>query len=658
MVFSLPAFDRIPPGQKYEVVFPRKLHFQHKRDTQSKYPSTVHYEVQLEEEPLVLKLEKTEDLISEDYAETQYMPDGTPKETRPEIQDHCYYQGGVGNDSSSLISISTCNGLSGIIQTQGRRYLIEPLKLTDSEEHAVFPYQAQESTPMTCGVTNTTYMEGNFSKTSLATSNEEKVEFLRSKKYIQLYMVADNAMFKKYNRRIENVKERIFEIVNFVNVVYKQMNIFVALKGIEVWDRNDKFTVVSSAKQNLRQFSKWRTDNLLPRKAHDNAQFITDTDFNSATLGMAYVGTMCSSTHSTGVNQDHSRQSIAVGAVVAHEMGHNLGINHDESHCTCSSGPCIMKPSLSLNTPHEFSLCSHQNYQDFILKKMPMCMKDMPQKTEIQTPPLCGNKFTELGEECDCGTVEECTNPCCDAFTCKLKPGSQCTEGQCCEKCQWMKAGMVCRASKGDCDLKEMCDGQSAECPSDRFRVNGFPCRNGEGYCYNGTCPTLQGQCSELWGQGSVVADDSCFNYNLRGLIYAYCQDSRGNNVPCKPRDVKCGVLHCSGGSSSPISGVPYTIRACKTTSSPTLLAENGTKCGENMVCFRGKCTNIERAFGTSDCASKCPKHAVCDHENQCQCEEGWALPDCGTYTSTSKLTGRKNKMHKTPNTPTAFICP
>ncbi|XP_018110573.2 zinc metalloproteinase-disintegrin-like batroxstatin-2 [Xenopus laevis] len=633
------AFDRIPPGHKYEVVFPRKLHFQHKRDTQSKYPNTVQYEVQLEGEPLVLKLEKTEDLISEDYTETQYLPDGTPKETSPEIQDHCYYQGGVENDSSSLVSISTCNGLSGIIQTRGRRYLIEPLKQTDSEEHAVFPYQAQESTPRTCGVTNTTYMEGNFSKTSFSTNNEERKEFLKSKKFIQLYMVADNSMFNKYSRSTENVRRRIFEIVNFVNVVYKQMNIFVALTGIEVWDRTDKFTVVSSANEDLRMFSEWRKNDLLPRKAHDNAQFITNTDFDGATVGLAYVGTLCSSTLSTGVIQDHSQQSISIGATVAHEMGHNLGMNHDEEpHCTCSSGSCIMEPSLSFNTPREFSLCSHQNYQDFILQKMPLCMTDKPQKTEIQTPPLCGNKFTELGEECDCGTVEECTNPCCDAFTCKLKSEAQCAEGQCCSKCQWTKAGTVCRDSKGDCDLTEMCDGQSAECPSDRFRVNGFPCINGEGYCYNGICPTLQGMCSVLWGPDSVVADDSCFNYNLRGLSYAFCLDSRGNNIPCKPRDIKCGTLHCSGGSERPISGGYYTIGECKTTWSPTFIALNGTKCGENMVCYRGECTSTESAFGSSDCDSKCPKNMVCDHENQCQCEKGWAPPDCSTNTSTNRI--------------------
>lgn len=67
---------------------------------------------------------------------------------------------------------------------------------------------------------------------------------------------------------------------------------------------------------------------------------------------------------------------------------------------------------------------------------------------------------------------------------------------------QFKKAGMVCRPAKDECDLPEMCDGKSGNCPDDRFRANGFPCHHGKGYCLMGACPTLQEQCTELWGPG------------------------------------------------------------------------------------------------------------------------------------------------------------
>lgn len=36
-----------------------------------------------------------------------------------------------------------------------------------------------------------------------------------------------------------------------------------------------------------------------------------------------------------------------------------------------------------------------------------------------------------------CGlSLQECTNPCCNATTCSLNDGAQCAEGECCEDCK------------------------------------------------------------------------------------------------------------------------------------------------------------------------------------------------------------------------------
>lgn len=47
------------------------------------------------------------------------------------------------------------------------------------------------------------------------------------------------------------------------------------------------------------------------------------------------------------ISQDHNDQAIAVGATLAHEMGHNLGMDHDDSSaCTCAGDSCIMAAAL------------------------------------------------------------------------------------------------------------------------------------------------------------------------------------------------------------------------------------------------------------------------------------------------------------------------
>ncbi|KAG8141321.1 hypothetical protein E2320_006954 [Naja naja] len=137
-----------------------------------------------------------------------------------------------------------------------------------------------------------------------------------------------------------------------------------------------------------------------------------------------------------------------VASTMTHELGHNLGIHHDEASCICIPGPCIM------------------------LKKRdrPQCILNKPLSTDIVSPAICGNYFVEEGEECDCGSPADCQSACCDAATCKVGHGAQCDSEECREKCKFKGAETECRAAKHDCDLPELCTGQSAECPTDSLQ--------------------------------------------------------------------------------------------------------------------------------------------------------------------------------------------
>ncbi|KAL8173907.1 UNVERIFIED_CONTAM: hypothetical protein K2H54_034028 [Gekko kuhli] len=530
----------------------------------------------------------------------------------------------------------------GYFKSRGKRYLIEPLKSSDSEAHAVYKYEnlKNDETPMMCGVTNTTWeSEDPLKKTSRTSTSAEKQAYLRARKYVELYIAVDNTVFRKYSRNITGVKTRVFEIVNYINTVYKALNIHVALIGLEIWSDGDKIVVDVSAGTTLDRFSEWRKEVLLKRKRNDNAQLLTGIDFEGPTVGLAYVGTMCSAAHSSGVVQDHNTNPIAIGATMAHEMGHNFGMNHDSSFCTCSSDSCIMAAQLSYQTPRDFSSCSLQDFQKYIMDRTPACITNMPLPKDIIATPVCGNNFVEEGEECDCGSPEECSNHCCDAATCKLKPGAKCGYGDCCENCQIRRAGAVCRAPKHDCDLPELCTGLSHQCPVDRFRVNGHPCRNNQGYCYMGQCPILQNQCTALWGTGATVAADSCYNINQNGVYYGHCKKANGTYIPCGKKDLKCGKLYCTGGSRMPSTGSLVAFDSCKGSFPGKGEEDNGmvapgTKCGEDMVCSLGQCMEIERAYRSTNCSEQCQGHAVCDHELKCQCEEGWAPPNCDDPTA------------------------
>uniref|UniRef100_A0A8B9FQ88 ADAM metallopeptidase domain 28 n=1 Tax=Amazona collaria TaxID=241587 RepID=A0A8B9FQ88_9PSIT len=529
--------------------------------------------------------------------------------------------------------------LSGYFETRGQKYLIEPLGTSDSDEHAVYKYEKlKQKSIKTCGLVNNTWEEDSNDPTDdiFKSSNSPESSFFTSPFPNTIHLLFQ---YKKYEENVKTIRQRIFGIVNYINTVYKAINIYVALIGLEIWTDGDKCLLSHAAGFTLDSFSKWRLSDLLKRKRNDNAQLITCYDFEGTTIGLAFLKSICSDIYSAGIIQDHNRNEIAVAATMAHEMGHNLGMSHDTKACTCSAEVCIMTDTVSSIIPKQFSSCSLQSFEKYMLSDMPECLTNIPDKNSIIAPPSCGNGFVEKGEECDCGTPEECTNECCDPESCKLTAGSKCAQGECCENCQYKQSGAICRAVKHDCDLAEMCTGFSEHCPADRFRVNGYPCNYGEGYCYMGRCPTRENQCKATEGAAS------CYRMNEKGVYYGYCRKEKGSHVPCEKKDIMCGKLFCAGGNEMPRDGSLVTFESCKASfprngeADPGMIL-NGTKCGNGMVCSNGECVYIEDAFRSTNCSAKCPGHAVCDHELQCQCEEGWAPPTCDSSSAVTSKQG------------------
>nr|Q8AWX7.1 RecName: Full=Zinc metalloproteinase-disintegrin agkistin; AltName: Full=Snake venom metalloproteinase; Short=SVMP; Flags: Precursor [Gloydius halys]AAL60587.1 metalloproteinase [Gloydius halys] len=452
----------------YEVVYPQKVPALPKRAVQQKYEDAMQYEFKVNGEPVVLHLEKNKGLFSEDYSETHYSPDGREITTYPPVEDHCYYHGRIENDADSTTSISACNGLKGHFKLQGETYFIESLKLPDSEAHAVFKYEnveKEDGAPKMCGVTQNWESYEPVKKASqLNFPPDGRIEFLQ--RYIELVIVADHRMYTKYDGDKTEISSIIYEIVNILTQNYRPMHIRVALTGLEIWSSGELSNVTLSADDTLDSFGEWRERDLLNRKRHDNAQSLTGMIFSENIEGRAYKESMCDLKRSVGIVRDYRTRRHFVANIMAHEMGHNLGIDHDRDSCTCDASSCIMSATVSNEPSSRFSDCSLNQYLSDIIHNplASYCLYNEPSKTDIVSPPVCGNYYLEVGEDCDCGPPANCQNPCCDAATCRLTPGSQCAEGLCCEQCSFMKEGTVCRIARGD-DLDDYCNGISAGCP-------------------------------------------------------------------------------------------------------------------------------------------------------------------------------------------------
>uniref|UniRef100_A0A671SJK0 Zinc metalloproteinase-disintegrin-like crotastatin n=1 Tax=Sinocyclocheilus anshuiensis TaxID=1608454 RepID=A0A671SJK0_9TELE len=408
----------------------------------------------------------------------------------------------------------------------------------------------------------------------------------------------------------------MLEVANHVDKLYRPLNIRVMLVGLEVWTKRDQIVVSLISDDTLSRFIEWRKSNLLKRVKHDNAQFVTGIDFLGDTVGLANKCAMCAES-SAGVNQDHKQNSLGLASTIAHEMGHNLGMSHDEDHCSCGSfsSICIMTDMLF---PELFSDCSLEQLSVFLDNANPSCLLDTPSSSKLYSGSVCGNAFLDPGEQCDCGTAEECENPCCDPMTCRLTEGSQCAYGDCCENCQIKDAESLCRAPVNECDVPEYCTGLSEQCPENDFKMNGIPCSPGQGYCYNGQCPTHLQHCQRLWGTGAKVI-------TLNVLFPLY-------------RNMFCGKIFCDGGNKYPVTGqkaVIVTLGGFCNIAGDQLeedalsMVATGTKCGHNKVCFDYMCQDLSVYGNNEDCSLQCNGRGICNHKKQCHCEPGWAPPYC-----------------------------
>lgn len=179
--------------------------------------------------------------------------------------------------------------------------------------------------------------------------------------------------------------------------------------------------------------------------------------------------------------------------------------------------------------------------------------------------PFCGNGLVDKGEQCDCISVE--CQKCCDN-NCKLTKGSDCSNGPCCDRtrCMFTDSAAQCRAADDSCDIPELCDGKSSECPPNYVVANGYKCQksaNGS-YCFNGKCGKIIDVCEWVFKKGQVALD-SCYELNKKNdTTDGGCGPTfqsivnRGKYTACSDANKFCGKLFCDYEGSDQ-GAKPYT---------------------------------------------------------------------------------------------------
>ncbi|KAJ8709774.1 hypothetical protein PYW08_009778 [Mythimna loreyi] len=660
------------------------------RDTNGAHHPEVTITVPIDGQEYVLDLRLNQDLVTKDHV-VRYQKNGKTVVHKPKKEDIdlCQYSGTVRGKPGSRVAVSTCHGVRGIVYDGESMKYIEPAEGPEIQSNHYIYDHADLNNEYHCGyvggVTKNASYDPQLHQKHHSEKEQQKSRISRYKRsapddtqvrgpynanklsrYVELVLVADNREYKANGENLNTVHRQLKDVANIINSVYSPLNIFIALVGVVVWTETDEIILEENGDRTLNNFLGYRKTVLVKDIPNDNAQLLTRQKFNDGVVGKALKGPICTFEFSGGVATNHSEVIGLVATTIAHEMGHNFGLEHDTDElCECPDAKCIMSPSSTSVTPIHWSSCSLNSLALAFERGMDYCLRNKPKL--LFDSPTCGNGFTEPGEQCDCGKMADpaAHNPChacCDPATCMLRANATCGAGMCCDllTCRPKSAGTECRSAERECDLPEYCTGHSEFCPDDLFKMDTTQCGKGteKAYCVKGSCRSHSDQCRLLWGTTGESSPDQCYNStNVKGNKSGNCGYDRLNQryKQCSLRDSKCGTLQCRHlnerlefGMES-VSTLSATfinsngvIMACRTAIIDLGLSDvdpglvpDGAICGDEMMCYKQECKPVSAlraviaAMESSVCPSNCSGHGVCNSAGQCHCEAGFAPPLC-----------------------------
>lgn len=584
--------------------------------------------------------------------------------------NHCFYQGAVRGKEGSTVSLSTCEGIEGLIYDGRLSYYVEPIRDSSGQPFHLF-YRIKDlniddhfPTKQILKRDKSIHLMNNSQRqvrNSFTRGSNFKVRrrvrrnAFTETKYVELVIINDHKQFEACGKNLTKTNLRAKQIANMVDAIFKPLNVRVALVAIETWDVADMVKADDDADTYLSNLVKYRKRKLLVEHPNDVTQLLTGVQLKDSVRGKAQVMSICTR-QSAGVIQDYNSNAAFTANTFAHELGHMFGMYHDEDlpHCVCNapnSQGCVMSARVGREPATVFSNCSVKGLQDGLSRGLGTCLFNVPRT--LFGGPVCGDGILGRGEECDCGTAQECKDKgdtCCEHVTCKLHAHAQCGNGACCEDCKFKKSGTLCRESASECDIPETCTGSSGICPEDVYVHNGYPCAQDTAYCYIGECLSHDKQCQDLWGSEALSGPDKCYEYhNTRSDKYGHCRKTRrGKYRACKLQDAKCGKLWCLASSQRPMIGVQRDVMSsfwpvdskvitCKGTSlkmgldvPEAAMTLEGTKCGDGKVCLNRQCRSLNVLLKkVAWCPNNCSGHGLCNNLGKCFCFDPWIGISC-----------------------------
>ncbi|XP_053158836.1 A disintegrin and metalloproteinase with thrombospondin motifs 19 isoform X5 [Hemicordylus capensis] len=414
-----------------------------------------------------------------------------PNSSQTQMERSCYYSGSVLHYPGSFASFSTCGGLMGFLQMNEDFIFIEPLNHTLTVTgHAHRVYRRKRSTHERATEKPTSHSQYCGVVTEKRRSKGQKgAEGGRGKRYsyklpqeynVETVVIADPAMVLYHGA--DAARRFILTILNMVFNLFQHKSL-----GVQVNLRVTKLVLLHETpadmyighhgEKMLESFCKWQHEEFGKKNdIHlemstswgedvspvDAAILITRKDFcvhkdePCDTVGIAYLNGMCSEKRKCIIAEDNG---LNLAFTIAHEMGHNMGINHDNDHPSCADGLHIMSGEWIKGQnlgDVSWSRCSREDLERFLRSKASNCLlQTNPQSLNSVIIPskLPGMTYT-ADEQCQilfgptASFCQEMQHVICTGLWCKVEGEKECKtkldppmDGTDCDTGKWCKAG-------------------------------------------------------------------------------------------------------------------------------------------------------------------------------------------------------------------------